>query len=143
MANKNAKASNMVTDLNIDTEYDEVYIQIRARDLVDLYTNMSNGTDNPEDIPIESVDVGGLSDEGSDTFWLLSYYEAHKLLGLEPTGSSLDADWNTESAKDYYWIRSPYSLHSNINYFVYGNGAYGTGLVYGSINFAARAAFQI
>ena len=140
-ANTNTQASNMVTDLNIDTTYDEVYTQIQARDLTDLYTDMTDSTTNPNDVIVPNVSVEGLNGTGSDTFWLLSYYEAYTLLSSGTSiGTDSGRDWNTEAEYDYYWLRSPDSSSSDIVYLVGGGGN-----LYSNINIysAARPAFQI
>ncbi len=144
-ANTNTQASNMVTDLNIDTTYDEVYTQIQARDLTDLYTDMTDSTTIPSNVTVPNVSVEGLNDTGSDTFWLLSYYEAYTLLssGIS-TGIDLGRDWNDAVEKDYYWLRSPNSSNFLSAWHVSDDGNLDNNneSVYRS-DFAARPAFQI
>ena len=142
-ANTNSMQGNMVTDLNIDTTYDEIYTQIQARDLTDLYTDMTKSTTNPNDVTVPNVSVEGLNDTGSDTFWLLSYYEAYTLLSSgTSTGADSGRDWNDAVEMDDYWLRSPQFSLSLSAYSVDDDGNFiDVDYVYNTS--AARAAFQI
>ena len=110
--NQNAK-SNMVTDLNIDTQQDIIYNEIFARSLKDdLYndinaTNSNTTTGTDREVP--QVIVEGLSDTGSDKFWLLSVAEANTIFT-----SDGERDWNVEGELpvDIWWLRSPYSSNT-------------------------------
>ena len=140
----NDPASNMFIDLHIDPDNDIVYKRIIGRTLGDLYTDMTTSTTNPQDVdfPKGSPDnwTGATitySREDTDKFWLLSYYEAYKLLsGNATTISDTDRKWG-----DYYWLRSPYSSRSYGAYYVSMSGDLYSQSAYIN-NCAARAAFK-
>ena len=136
--------SNMFTDLHIDPDNDIVYERIIGRTLGDLYTNMSDSETNPQDVdfPKGSPDdwTGATitySREDTDKFWLLSYYEAYKLLsGNATTSSDTDRKWG-----NYYLLRSPYSSYSNFASYVNPLGILNSSSVNASDS-AVRAAFK-
>ena len=139
--NQNAK-SNMVTDLNIDTQQDIIYNEIFARSLTnDLYNDInatSSNTTTGTNREVPKVDVEGLSDTGSDKFWLLSVAEANTIFT-----SDEERDWNVEGELpvDIWWLRSPYSSNTYVAYGVNGDGGISDGNVFEFV--AARPAFQI
>ncbi len=142
-ANTETRASNMVIDLNIDTEQDVVYKMIKAKNLTDLYKKITNFTSNPQDKTPPQVTVEGLEDTGSDKFWLLSYYEVYNLLSsTQSMGTDTGRDWNTNSEVDDYWLRSPDSNYSDLAWLVYNDGLISGNYVFNGW-LAARAAFTM
>ena len=139
--------SNLCNDLNIDSQNDIVYKQIRSRSIADLYTNMSadnNTSSSPSDITPSTANVRTPSgeiipDSGFDKFWLLSHYEAYTLLS---SGETISSD--SGRAWDYsYWLRSPNSGYNNASYVTSSGTLNGYGYGVGSNSLACRAAFQI
>ena len=127
--NTQAQASNMVTDLNIDIEQDIIYKQIFARSLTnDLYKDIS---EEGQALTVPQGDVYGLSDTGSDKFWLLSVAEANTIFTSD----------EEEQRLDIWWLRSPYSSDTFGAYYVGDVGVIISHLVI--IFNAARPAFQI
>ena len=138
--NQNAK-SNMVTDLNIDTQQDIIYNEIFARSLTnDLYADIEASNNNATtgtEVEVPSVSVEGLSDTNSDKFWLLSVAEANTLFTNDG-----ERDWNVEEQMlDIWWLRSPYSSYTNFAYYVANDGSVSNNNVV--VFDAARPAFQI
>ncbi len=127
--NTQAQASNMVTDLNIDIEQDIIYNEIFARSLTnDLYKDIS---EEGQALTVPQGDVYGLSDTGSDKFWLLSVAEANTIFTSD----------EEEQRLDVWWLRSPYSSDTCGAYYVGDVGVIISHLVI--IFNAARPAFQI
>ena len=141
----NDPASNMFIDLHIDPDNDIIYTDIIGRTLGDLYTDMTDSKTNPQDVTMPKGSSSGwegaeitYSEDDTDKFWLLSYYEAYTLLsGNTTTSSDTDREWG-----DYYWLRSPNSSHSNnaCSVITSGNLSVNNGVNYGSN--AVRAAFK-
>ena len=136
--------SNMFTDLHIDPDNDIIYTDIIGRTLGDLYTDMTSSITNPQDVKMPKGSSSGwegaeitYSEDDTDKFWLLSYYEAYTLLsGNATTTSDTDRKWGND-----YWLRSPYSSASKRAYFVYTSGYLNTdGVSYN--RYAVRAAFK-
>ena len=124
-------ASNMFNDLHIDPENDIVYSQIISRTLGDLYSNMRNTTTVGATV---FPDLSG-ADEGyqyqmtdSDKFWLLSYYEANRLL------SSAGREWGAS-----YSLRTPDGTVYHYTVSTYGKINFGIRVIGGT----ARAAFKL
>lgn len=141
----NDPASNMFIDLHIDPDNDIIYTDIIGRTLGDLYTDMTDSKTNPQDVTMPKGSSSGwegaeitYSEDDTDKFWLLSYYEAYTLLsGNATTSSDTDREWG-----DYYWLRSPNSSHSNnaCSVITSGNLSVNNGVNNGSN--AVRAAFK-
>ena len=137
-------ASNMFIDLHIDPDNDIIYTDIIGRTLGDLYTDMTNSTTNPQDVTMPKGSSSGwegaeitYSEDDTDKFWLLSYYESYTLLrGNATTSSDTDRKWG-----NYYWLRSPYSSNSYYAYYVIRSGSLGSVNVH-YIRTAVRAAFK-
>lgn len=139
----NDPASNMFIDLHIDPDNDIIYTDIIGRTLGDLYTDMTDSTTNPQEVTMPKGSSSGwegaeitYSEDDTDKFWLLSYYEAYTLLsGNATTSRDTDRKWG-----DYYWLRSPPSSNSTNAFNVNTAGDLGGYIL--SSDDAARAAFK-
>ena len=137
---------NMFEYFNIDPDNDIVYNHITARTLGDLYSNMyvykstSGGSvtmPKGSSLGWEGAEIT-YSEDDTDKFWLLSYYEAYTLLsGNATTSSDTDREWG-----DYYWLRSPYSSSSFTAYFVTTSGLLSSASAVHDNTNAVRAAFK-
>ena len=137
--------TNMFECFNIDPDNDIIYTDIIGRTLGDLYTDMTDATTDPQDVTMPKGSSSGwegaeitYSEDDTDKFWLLSYYEAYTLLsGNATTSSDTDRKWGGQ-----YWLRSPNPSYSSNNaYHVSTSGFLSDYYVYLYIN-VARAAFK-
>ena len=138
-------STNMFEYFNIDPDNDIIYTDIIGRTLGDLYTDMTDATTDPQDVTMPKGSSSGwegaeitYSEDDTDKFWLLSYYEAYTLLsGNATTSSDTDRKWGGQ-----YWLRSPNPSYSSNNaYHVSTSGFLSDYYVYLYIN-VARAAFK-
>ena len=119
----------LATTLNISSD-NEIYKAIQGRTMTDLYGKMSS----------RSTDVSlptGANASDTDTFWLMSRYEASTYFAGNNTRK-----WMNGDSGEYYWLRSPWSNDSNSAAYVgYGGYLNSANLVHNVDG--ARAAFKL